>query len=103
MLSIPAASFTATASLRFYSKLLCVLVSLPQPSAKAKNPWKAITVSPHHAAPTSPQIRHDRHINTPSHPIEHSVQREEGNGMNVEECNRLEESDQADSKSSAKI
>lgn len=49
-------------------------------------PLKAITVSPHHVAPSSTQTRHDRAINTPSHPIEHSIQKEEGNTMAVEEC-----------------
>lgn len=38
-------------------------------------PLKAITVSPHHTALSSSQTRHDRAINTPSHPIEHTIQK----------------------------
>lgn len=49
-------------------------------------PLKAITASPHHVAPCSSQTRHDRAINTPSHPIEPGIQQEEGNTMAAEEC-----------------
>lgn len=49
-------------------------------------PLKAITVSPHHTALSSSQTRHDRAINTPSHPIEHTIQKEEGNTTAVEKC-----------------
>lgn len=81
------------ASVCFYSKHLCVLVTFSPYVCEGPSPLKAITISPHHAVPSSSQTRHDRHINTPSHPIEHSIQKEEGNAMNVEECNHLKELD----------
>lgn len=57
--------------------------------------WGSLQKSPeshrnlaHITASPSSQTRHDRHINTPSHLIEHSVHKEEGNTVNVEECSR---------------
>ena len=59
----------------FHSELGAVITF----STRVCAPSKAITVSPHHAAPSSSQTQLDRHINTPSHPIERSDQRQEGN------------------------
>lgn len=73
------------ASACFYSEL-CAVITFLSVSAKGPSPLKAITVSPHHAAPSSSQTQHDRHINTPLHPIEHSDRKEGGNTTNVEEC-----------------
>lgn len=71
-----------------------VVVTFSLCVCKGPSPLKVITVSPHHAALSS-QTRRDRRINTPSHPIEHSIQKEEGNTINVEECSRWKELDWA--------
>lgn len=92
LLTSPQPNPLRQASLCFYSKLLCTLVTFSLYACEGPSPLKAITISPHHAVPSSSQTRHDRHINTPSHPIEHSVQKEEGNTMNVKECGHFKES-----------
>lgn len=79
------------ASVCFDSKLLCALITFSPYVWEGLSPLKAITISPHHAAPSSSQTRHDRHINTPLHPTEHSIEEKEGNAMSVEEFNHLEE------------
>lgn len=100
----PAASLPEPNTRRFIPRGLFQRVRSLLPRASARS-WpsfrRSLQKSPEShrglahitAAPSCP-TRHDRHINAPSHLIEHSVHKEEGNAVNVEECRRCKKKEE---------